>query len=295
MQFPAGPLASLAMSQHDTGDRPRRALVTGASSGIGEAFALELASRGWVVTAVARRGDRLDALVAAMAPAGSDHEAMVADLTRTDDLERVASVLADRDRGYELLVNNAGVGTQGRFWRRAIEEELAQIALNVLAPVRLSHAALGVMVPAGRGAIVNISSLSGMQPLPLWSTYSSTKAYLSNFSAAVGAELSGTGVKVLDVRPGYTRTEFQDRTPFSRQVVPEIFWKEPRDVVLASLRDLDRGAAICLPGWQARMMATVTRLSPWPVTRRALAVVTRRLRDREADVEPAALSDGPGS
>lgn len=255
-------------------------MVTGASSGIGEAFARTLAAQGWDLTVVARRGDRLEALVAELTRPGTDHDAVVADLTDPSELERVAGLLTDPTRPYDLLVNNAGVGTQGRFWTLPVEGELAEISLNVVAPVRLSHAAVGPMVARGRGSIVNVSSIAGLQPLPLWSTYSSTKSYLSNFSRSLNAELAGTGVRVLDVKPGFTRTEFQKRTPFSLQVVPGPMWLSSETVVRASLESLERGTELCLPGWQSRLLATASFLSPWPLTKACLALATRRLRDQ---------------
>jgi len=257
-----------------------RALVTGASSGIGEAFARALAARGWDLVLVARRRARLEALAAALAGPGTDHEVLTADLTDPGDLATVADRLADGASPVGMLVNNAGFGSQGQFWTRPIDVELAEVALNVVAPVRLAHAAVGAMVTRGEGAVVNVSSLSSLQPLPHWATYSSTKAFLSTFSAALGAELAGTGVRILDVKPGFTRTEFQDQSSFSREIVPGPLWLRAEQVAEASLRALDRGAEECLPGWQSALLARLSRLSPWPLQRAVLLRATRHLRKR---------------
>ncbi|HEX8770716.1 MAG TPA: SDR family oxidoreductase, partial [Acidimicrobiales bacterium] len=162
------------------------ALVTGASSGIGETMAMQLAASGSDLVLVARRRERLEAVAADLrSQHGSDVEVIPADLSEPRDRGRVEDRLADGQRPIELLVNNAGFGTRGSFASLSIEEEERELQVNVLAPVRLTHAVLPGMMQRRRGGIINVSSIAGLQPIPYWATYSATKAYLTSFSLSV--------------------------------------------------------------------------------------------------------------
>ena len=248
-------------------------MVTGASSGIGRAFAVALVKEGTSVVAVARRRDRLEEL----ARQGGDVSPLVADLTDRDQLAGVEARLADPARPVDLLVNCAGFGTQGRFADLPLDAEDRMVRLNVLALVRLTHAALPGMVERGHGAVVNVSSVAGHQPIPLWATYSASKAFVTTFTRAVAGELRGTGVHALVLLPGFTHTEFQDHAGFERKLVPGPAWMTPEEVAEAALQDLDRGRVHSFPGVHNRIVAAASRLSPWAVTRRVLRVATRRM------------------
>jgi short-subunit dehydrogenase len=133
------------------------------------------------------------------------------------------------------------------------------------------------MVERGTGAVINVSSLAGHQPLPLWATYSATKAFVTTFSRALSAEVEGTGVQVLTLAPGFTRTEFHDHTPgFSRSHIPGLAWMTAEAVVEQALDDLRRGRDWSMPGLHYRVLAAASRLSPWAVTKRVLQLATRR-------------------
>lgn len=251
----------------------RTALVTGASSGIGRAFAVALARQGTAVIAVARRRDRLDEL----AREAKGVEPLVADLTDGDQLATVERRLADPARPVDLLVNCAGFGTQGRFAELPLDAEDRMVRLNVLAVVRLTHAALPGMITRRHGGIVNVSSVAGHQPIPLWATYSASKAFVTTFSRAVAGELKGTGVRMLVLLPGFTHTEFQDHAGFERKLVPGPAWMTPEAVAEVALRDLEHGRVHSFPGLHNRVVAAASRLSPWAVTRRVLRVATRRM------------------
>jgi short-subunit dehydrogenase len=143
--------------------------------------------------------------------------------------------------------------------------------------VRLTHAALPGMITRRHGGIVNVSSVAGHQPIPLWATYSASKAFVTTFSRAVAGELKGTGVRMLVLLPGFTHTEFQDHAGFERKLVPGPAWMTPEAVAEVALRDLEHGRVHSFPGLHNRVVAAASRLSPWAVTRRVLRVATRRM------------------
>ncbi|MCU0504004.1 MAG: SDR family oxidoreductase [Anaerolineae bacterium] len=227
------------------------AAVTGASSGIGAAFARKLAALGYDLVLVARRGDRLEALAAELAAAyGIRAEALVADLTDDDDVERVAGAIAAIPN-LDLLVNNAGMGAEGRFYQADIGPQVDMIRLHVLASVRLARAALPGMVERGRGGIINVASVAGFMALPEDVNYCATKGYLITFSKALQLELTGAGVRVQALCPGFTHTEFHDDLrEFDKARTPKILWMPAEAVVEASLRGLARGEVVCIP-WRA--------------------------------------------
>jgi len=262
------------MPQPSSQSRPR-ALVTGASAGIGEAFARALAARGHDLTLVARRGDRLEALAKDLALRhGISAQVEAADLTEEGELATLAEqVAADPP---ELLVNNAGFGSVGRFAELDVGRELEQIRLNVVALVRLTRAALPGMLARGRGAVVNVSSLAGEAPGPFTATYAATKAFVTSFSGSLHEELRGTGVVVQALLPGFTRTEFQEVAGVDPGRVPFFAWMRPERVVRASLAALERGDAVCVPGAGNRLLGGLGGLAPRAVARRVLGTLQRR-------------------
>ncbi|MGH9225512.1 MAG: SDR family NAD(P)-dependent oxidoreductase [Acidimicrobiales bacterium] len=256
----------------------RTALVTGASSGIGRAFALALARRGMDVVAVARRRDRLEELAAEIAETyGRSVEILPADLSEREGLAAVEARLADADRPVDVLVNGAGFGTSGKFVDSSVETEQQEIDVNVSALVRLTRAAVPPMVARGTGAVVNVSSIAGHQPLPWWATYAATKAYVTTFSRALAAELGGTGVRVLTLMPGFTRTEFHKHDQLTRELIPGPAWMTPDAVAESALGRLERGRTESIPGFHNRAIAYLSRMSPWPLTRLVLRLGTRKV------------------
>src|SRR6266487_2899684 len=173
--------------------RRRKALVTGASSGIGEEFARQLANKGYDLVLVARRKDRL--------------EKIAAELVTPESVISVEKRLGQGD--IDLLVNNAGFGTRVEFATMPIHRELEELDLNIKALVRLTHAALGNMVQRKRGNIINVGSTGSFQPVPYMSTYAATKAFVLHFSEGVHEEVKKHGVTVTCLCPGYVLTEFQ--------------------------------------------------------------------------------------
>lgn len=253
------------------------ALVTGASSGIGHAFALALADRGHDVVLVARDTARLEALAKELGDAyGAKAEVLSADLSDPVALARVEARAVDAERPIDLLVNNAGFGTSGHFAALPIDREQQEIELNVLALVRLTHAALEGQLERGRGGVINVASIAGYQPTPGNATYGATKAFVSSFSQAVHEELKGTGVRCMVLSPGFTRTEFQVRAGFDSSEVPGFLWQDAATVVQHALRAYDKGRAVCVPGPMNAVTAAFTAVTPHAVTRRIAGVVVSR-------------------
>ncbi len=275
--MPGGFLAQLSRSSGASASWGR-ALVTGASSGIGRAFTVALAGAGTNLVLVARRRERLEALAADLRSAqGIDVEVLVADLSDEEALRGVERRVGDADRPVDVLVNCAGFGTFGPFADLPSEGEVEQIRVNVVAPVRLTRAALPGMLERGRGGIINVSSIAAIQPLPRWATYGATKAYLTSFSQAVHEEVRGRGVTVLALMPGFTRTEFQDRSGSSTHRLPGFAWMSPDAVARSGLLALARGRATHVPGMGYRAFAAVSRVTPWAFARRVVHEVGHRL------------------
>ena len=184
------------------------ALVTGASSGIGEAYARLLAAKGHDLVVVARNEEKLRSLEKELRVSV---EVLPADLADAGELALVEKRAAE---GVDLLVNNAGFGTTGRFHELPLDKEDEEIRLNVTAVMRLSHAALPSMLAKGSGGIINVSSIAGFQPAPGNATYCGTKAFVTSFTQALAEEVRGTGVRVQVVAPGATKTEWQMRANY---------------------------------------------------------------------------------
>jgi len=250
----------------------RVALITGASIGIGEQFTRQLAARGYDVVLVARDVARLEALAKEIEAGGVSAEVLAADLT---DAAQLATVEA-RARTVDLLVNNAGFGTFGPFHTLDIETELREINLNVMALVRLTHAAAAAMVERGSGGILNVSSLAGFQPGPSNATYGATKAFVTSFTEAVHEELRGTGVNVTALCPGFTHTDFQARANAPADEVPGFMWQEAPEVARAGLDGLEKNKAIVIPGAVNKVMGNLSAVTPHAITRRVGGAVLKR-------------------
>jgi uncharacterized protein len=227
---------------------------------------------------VARDEARLDALASELRlrHAGAV-DVLPADLTDDARLGEVEARVASRERPVELLVNNAGFATAGRFAELPLEAEDREIRLNVVALVRLCHAALPGMVERGTGGVLNLSSLGGFQPTPGNATYSATKAFVTSFSQALHEEVKGAGVRVTVLCPGFTRTEFQSRAGIDSSSVPGFLWMSAEAVAEAGIRALEQGKAICVPGAGNRVAATAVGILPRGVTRRLAGAVVKRV------------------
>lgn len=241
------------------------AVVTGASSGIGEQCSRVLAAAGVDLVVVARDIPRLNALAEELTAAhGVQVEVLGADLSAPVSRAALERRLRDTDAApIDLLVNNAGFGTGGRFDELPVSREDQQIQLNVVALMRLTSAAATEMVSRGRGNIVNVSSIAGLQPTPGSATYGATKAFVSSFSASVHDDLRGTGVAVTEVVVGLTRTSFHDRSDVSApEKLPDAAWLSAEQVASAALAAAWSDKARCVPGSNYRALLAARSLVP---------------------------------
>ncbi len=244
-------------------------LVTGASSGIGEALARRIARERRNLVLVARRSDRLAALAREIATAhGVEAVAIPSDLMQPHGPAALVGELDRRGLEVEWLVNNAGFGTFGRFHELPVDRELDEIRLNATAPVALAGLLVPGMVRRRRGAIVNVASVAGFGPMGFNATYSATKAFLIAFSEALAVDLEGTGVSVLCVCPGFTRTEFQQTAKVDVSQVPAFAWMSAEEVADQTVAAIGT-RTVLVNGLLNRVMAMGLRLAPRSLVARA--------------------------
>jgi uncharacterized protein len=257
-----------------------RALITGASSGIGEVYARRLAAAGFDLILVARREERLQDLAEELTNAHPISAAvLMADLTVDDDISRVSKHI-EYATDLVLLINNAGFGTRGNFIEADVNRQLDMIRVHDLAAVALARAALPGLVERGAGAIINVSSVSAFFPSPGGATYSASKVFLNNFSEALQSELTGTEVRVQALCPGFFYSEFHD-TPdyegFTRDQIPDVLWMTAEQVVDESLAALAGNKVIVVPGRQYRAIVKAAQSPVGGSIRRLARDIRRRM------------------
>jgi len=221
------------------------ALVTGATAGIGLSFARQLAAQEHDVVLVARDVERLKEVAADLRERnGVTAEALAADLATSAGIRAVEARLRDPERPVDLLVNNAGFGLRKPFLANDVADEERMLDVLVRAVLRLTHAALPGMIDRRRGAVVNVSSVSGWLPR---GTYSAAKAWVTMFTEGLAASLSGTGVRAMVLAPGFVRTEFHGRAGINMSRLPSSLWLDADRLVAAALGDLRRGKTVSVP------------------------------------------------
>lgn len=259
---------------NDASGTAKRALITGASAGIGEGFARQMARQGYDLVLVARRKDRLDALATELSSEhGISADALEADLAGEHGISLVEERL--RSGEIDVLVNNAGFGTVGEFAELPVDRELEELDVNVRALLRLTHAALTSMVPRKRGAIINVASMAAFQPVPYNATYAASKAFVLHFSEAVHEEVRQHGVTVTCLCPGPVRTEFQQVAGLDAGSMPPITWMSVDAVVRSALSAMRGGRAITVPGAVNVAAMAGTRMAPRFLVRRIIASMFR--------------------
>lgn len=252
------------------------AVVTGASSGIGLEYAERLATKGYDLAVVARRRGRLESVAEQLrSDLGVAVEVVAADLTKAAELRLVEERVRSAAR-LEMLVNCAGFGTVASFPTVDPDRIESEIALNVTAVVRLTRAALPGMTARRKGAIVNVSSMASFQPNPYLASYGASKAYVTNFTEALSAELAESGVFLQALCPGPVHTEFGEVAGVPKGALPEFLFASAAQVVDASLRGIERGEVVCVPGTVESLVSTVIDFLPRWLVRRASRGLTRR-------------------
>lgn len=233
-------------------------LITGPTAGIGHAFALALAAEGRDLVLVSRDAVRLRSVADELhADHGICCEILVADLRDIEQTKRVEARL--RSEPFDVVVNSAGFGMTKPFEANDVQDEQASLDVLVGAVMRLTQAALGQMIAAGRGDIVNVSSVSGYLP---HGTYSAHKAWVTSFSAWASVHYRHRGVRVMALCPGFVRTEFHQRMDADLSGIPGWMWLRADDVVSAGLRDLRRGKAVSIPSKRYKGLTSVARVTP---------------------------------
>lgn len=264
------------------------ALVTGASSGIGNEFARQLAARGHDLVVVARRRDRLETLREELTAAHAVNvEVLVADLETEPGRADVEKRL--RAGGPWFLVNNAGFGTRGRVSELPVDAETSEVMVNVVAMHRVACVGMQVNVAAGGGAIVNVASMAGFQPIPYFATYAATKAFMLHFTEGIAVEARGSGVKVTALCPGPVRTEFIEGVFEEEQRVFNPLFMDVQTCVRHALRAVDRDQTVCVPGLLMRAGTLAVPFIPRGVLRGAAGRFQELLRldrTREQETRP---------
>ena len=249
-------------------------LITGASSGIGEAFARKLAARGNNLLLVARTEEKLIALCNDLGRSANIRAQFVAmDISEDGAAERLFEEAMKRDLQIDFLINNAGFGSMGDFAKLDLDRELGMIDLNVRALVELTYRFLQPMRDRKSGAIVNVASTAGFQPVPFMATYAATKAFVLSFSEALWEENRSQGIQVMALCPGVTETGFFAASRMQRP--PARMVQTPEEVVDAALRALKRGKSSVISGWANFLMVETERAVPRTLVLRAAGAVLR--------------------
>ena len=249
-------------------------LITGASSGIGEAFARKLATQGHDLLLVARSEDKLIALCNELGRGQNIRAQYVAiDLSERDAPARLLAETVERNLEIDLLINNAGFGSMGDFAELDLELELKMIDLNVRSLVELTHRFLQSMREHKRGSIINVASTAGFQGVPFMATYAATKAFVLSFSEALWEENRSYGITVMALCPGVTETGFFVASRMQKP--PARFSQSSEDVVETALRGLKRGQSSIISGWPNLVMIEMERIMPRSLVLRAAGAVLR--------------------
>ncbi|MDJ0340603.1 SDR family oxidoreductase [Streptomyces sp. H10-C2] len=235
-------------------------LITGATAGIGAAFARRLASDGHALVLVARDEKRLTEYASELRQRYEVRvEVLAADLTDEDGIASVEARLVDRARPVDVLVNNAGFGNRGTFLEAPMADELAMLKLHCEAVLRLTGAAAGPMRERGQGFVINVASVAAFMPR---GTYSASKSWVVRFTEGVAAELTGSGVRFMALCPGFVRTEFHQRAGMNAGNVPDWAWLDADKVVAAAIRDLAVGKTVSVPDIRYKTAVALARHLP---------------------------------
>jgi len=238
-------------------EKPGKAFITGASSGIGEGFARELAKQGFGLIIVARHKDKLDELARELHEKNNiDVEVITADLTKQDDVNKLAERLAKID-DLDILINNAGFGSAGMFANNNFTRQIDMMQAHMYAPVYLMRSVLQPMINRKRGFIINLSSFASFLPIGTQAMYAGTKSFVKIFSESIAMELENTGVKIQALCPGFTRTNFHNDAELREMKdnsIPKFMWMDVDSVIQESLRGYRKNKVVVVPGRNNKFM-----------------------------------------
>jgi len=260
------------------------ALVTGATSGIGAAFASRLAQKGFDLILHGRRQKELmDRAKNLERIYSTSVEIIIAELSRPDEIRKVEERINSLDR-LDMLVNNAGYWEPGVFWEHSPDSLEAMIMVHNVAPVRFIRAALPRMLERDKGDIINVSSLGAYLNMVTLENYGATKAYLISFTESLHVALMGTGIRVQALTPGFTVTEFHSRlgADFTKE---QRTWMQPEEVVDESLRALGKGPVVCIPGFKRRFIVKLASMLPRSVYYRIMKTIGEKSKKRWDEIE----------
>jgi len=279
---------------------PRRlALVTGASSGIGRAFARLLAERGYDVALTARRGPRLEDLAQELREKGVTAFALPKDISKLTATDELLNAIAIRNRHVDVLINNAGFGVPGDYAETSWEQQHASLQLMLTSVCEMTHKVLPGMKERGYGRIVNVASMAGLLPggagVNMYGAtntlYGATKSFLIRFSQSLHVETLGTGVKVTALCPGFTLTDFHDvegTREMAKRSTPGWLWSTPEAVARSGWRAVEAGRPVVVPGWKNKAAGALAKVTPDDLVLGALGLKRRLEQPKRALPAPTA-------
>jgi len=256
----------------------KTALITGATSGIGAAFAKRLAQDGFNLIVTGRRKEKINALAYELSETYHINvEVIIVELSDNVELEALVERISNLH--IDILINNAGFGINRYFCEEdpRIQEEMVQV--HVICPMKLIHAVLPNMIRRGNGVIINVSSVGAFFSIPKNTIYSGTKAFLRAFTESLHLELMGTGVKVQVLCPGLVRTDFHEKIGMAKveqEISGLVRWRSPEEIVDISIKGLEKNEVVCIPGWSTRIRTFLLSILP----RRIYYGLTRSLFSR---------------